>query len=328
MTQAHGVRGRSNDGYILVAVLSVMLLLTGFMAAGSMLVRSALDGAKVGDVDVAMSGLAQGGLELTAYQLFVMKLSPRKVDGRRIKFAAGTIAPHVLDESGKVDLNSADPKLLASIFASIGMDSGAASGLVSDIVAMRGADRHPAQAPSSTSPGAMPSDPAAGAGSGAAPSQVAAGTPPAAASVQPPGAPQSAAPKKLRGFQSVDQLGDFPDVTRSDLRELSPMLTVFNPDGKVNILSASREVLMAVPGLTAPKVEEILARRKDAAKDVIGSLSAMLEDAKAYTKTEFGPAFSVRIDATTAKGRKKTINAVVAASKSPNDPYYVLDWWE
>lgn len=317
MTVARKGRSPSKDGYILVAVLSIMLLLTGFMAAGSLLVRSALDSAKVGDADVAISGLTRGGLELTAYQLCVSEAPPQAVDGRRIKFAGGTIKPHIVDEAGKVDINGADPKLLASIFASVGMDSRAVGELVSGIVELRGANRNPAtQAPNATPPGSTPVAPVGDAGQGVPSSPVGAGPPP------------SGDQKKLRGFQSVDQLLDFPDMTSADLRELRPMLTVFNPDGKINILSASRDVLAVLPGLTAPKVEEILARRKTVTKDVINSLDAMLEEAKPYTKTEFGPAFSVRIDATSPKGRKKAINAVIAASKSPNDPYYILDWWE
>ena len=316
MIRPFGDRG-SREGYILVAVLSVMLLLTGFMAAGSLLVRSALDTVRVGDADVAMIGLTQGGMELTAYQLFVIQAAPDAIDGRRIRFGGGTIAPHVTDESGKADLNASDPKLLAGVFESVGVGSGDAGDLVAHIVALRGADRNPQPG----APGLAAAAPTS-AGSGEA---GASQTPtPSAATTASPASGQ----KKLRGFQSVDQLADFPGLAREDLVALRPMLTVYNPDGKINILSASRDVLAAIPGMSGAEVATIVEQRKTADKDGIDRLKALIKGAETYIKTDYGPAFTVRIDATAPTGRRKSINAVVAASKSRNDPYLVLDWWE
>ena len=40
------------------------------------------------------------------------------------------------------------------------------------------------------------------------------------------------------------------------------------------------------------------------------------------------PAYTVRIEADEKSGRKKSAEAVIAASKSPNQPYYILAWRE
>ncbi len=305
MTRAARARG-TRDGYILVAVLGVMLLLTAFMAGGSLLVRSALNSIKVGDDDVAVIGLTQGGMELTAYQLFVLKLPMSLVDGRRIRLAGGTIVPSIVDEAGKVDLNGSDPNLLRSIFQAVGLDAGTAGAIVARIVAIRGATRGPSAAaqapPGSTAPPAYGYQPGA-----AAP-------------------PQSGEQKQLRGFLALDDLALFPDLTRDDRRTLDQILTVYNPDGKVDILTASPEVLGAIPGLSKAALAEILARRDGMTKDTVYALQAQLGAASTYTKTTSGPAYTVRIDAAAPSGRKKSIAAVVAASKSPNDPYYILDW--
>ena len=298
-------------GYILVAVLGVMLILTGFMAAGSLVVRSALDTARVGDADVPTLGLTRAGLELTAFELFVIKASPAAVDGRRLRFAHGTIATHLVDEGGKADLNGSSTKLLTSVFRSAGLDDGAARDLMSCIVDLRGPDQDEA-AP----------DPAAQQPNAALPTSAEPQSP------QPSQAPN--AKPRPRGFQSVDQLRDCPNLTGEDFAAIAPLLTVYNPDGKINILSASEAMLRAMPDVSAADVEVILARRADANADkkAADDLMGLMKEAKAFGKTKPGPAYTVRIDATSATGRKKTIHAVIAASKSQSDPYYVLDWWD
>ena len=298
-------RARPRDGgYILVAVLGVMIVLTGFMAAGSMLLRSALDSVRVGDADTASIGLTRAGLELAAYQLFVVKAAPAAIDGRRLRLAGGTIATHLTDEAGKADLNESDSKLLGSVFRGAGLGDGEARALVACIVDLRGPDRNtegadaaqPQQSQNITQQPAQPAN-------------------------------QNDKPRP-RGFQSVDQLRDCPDLTGEDFAAIAPLVTVYNLDGKINVLTASPDMLRAMPGVSAADVEVLLARRDGADAKAAQDLMALMKEAKAYGKTEPGPIFSVRIDATAATGRKKTIHAVIAASKSPSAPYYVLDFWD
>ena len=79
----------TRDGYILVAVLAVMLLLAGLVAAGSVMVRSALGGARLADDDTAMNDLLGSGLEITGYELGVLRLPAKSVSGRKIKLTGG-----------------------------------------------------------------------------------------------------------------------------------------------------------------------------------------------------------------------------------------------
>ena len=298
MTRAAPLRGR-RDGYILVAVLGVMVLLTGFLAAGSVLMRSALHTVRVGDDDVAMTGLTDGGLELTAYQVFVLKLPPRLVSGRRVKFAGGTIAPTITDEAGKVDLNGSDVRLLQSEFEAAGLEIAKARAVVAHIVAVRGPD-----------PKAPPQDSA---------------PPPAPTNIFAPPAAPGLAPRP-RGFQSVDALRAFPEIGPAAYRVLTGRFTVFNPDGKLSIATAAPAVMTAVPGIDPSVLDRILKTRTDATKADLEKLAASLGTAQEFTKAAGGPAYSVRIDATAADGRKKSIGAVMAAAKSPNVPYYILEW--
>lgn len=285
----------AQDGYILVAVLAVMLLLAGLVAAGSVMVRSALGGARLADDDIAMNDLLGSGLEITGYELGVLRLPAKSVSGRQIKLTGGSVTPTVIDESGKVDINGADPALLRSTLESVGIDSGAAADAVAAIVAARGP-------------------------TGADSSAIAAASPSAAA----------AAPKadghKRRGLESVSDLASLPDLTAADLRALGPRLTVYNPDGRIDILTADEAVLSAIPGLTKPVIADLLARRDTmSAADVRGMYTAF-GSAKPFIKTDSGPAYSVRLDAVSSHGRRKVAYAVIAPSKSPNVPFYVLHW--
>jgi hypothetical protein len=286
---------QSTGGYILVAVLGTMLLLSGLMAASSVFLRSALHGAHAADADVSMAGLTRSGLEITAYQLFIEKVPSRLVEGRRVRLTGATMIPTVTDEGGK---------LLVSVFSQA-MDAEAAAAVVARVVALRGASRNdPIVA--SPSPNA----------STASVSQI-------------KGPTNDAPPRKIqRGFQSVDQLRDLPGIKAADFNALSMMLTVFNPDGKVNIVTASEDVLHAIPGLANATVSEILARRRGADKVETERLQAMLGRAIDFTKIKSGPAYSLRIEVTTEAGVSRQIQAVVAASKSVDVPYYILDWRE
>ncbi len=317
-------RGR-REGYILIAVLAVLVILTGLLAAGSVLVRSALGTARVEEADVAGGGLVSSGMEIAAYQLAVLRIRPESVDGRPIRLTGGTVTPHVTDEAGKVDLNAADPKLLAGVMMGVGMDQATAAEVVARIVELRGPPNGSIPE-AGTQPPAAPPPPQNG-------SQSQFGMMPSAAKVQlgagspPQGADN--APRKRRGLQSVEDVGDIEGVRREDMRLLRRRLTIYNPDGRLDIMTADPDTLLSMPGMTKLKLEELLAARESGSPDAAHEAqSALGGDLASFTKVLPGPAYTVRIDADERSGRKKRAEAVIAASKSPNQPYYILDWRE
>ena len=312
-------------GYILVAVLAVAVILTGIVAAGSLVIRSVLGTARVADAAVASAGLLSTGVEVAAYQLAVLRIAPALVDGRSIRLTDGTVTAHVTDEGGKVDLNAANPKLLAGVLAGIGMDEGAVATVVQRIVALRGpangviADGGTAPGPAASGPATLP------AGGGpilgiAAPAPTGLGSPAPSA--------QGNAPRKRRGLRSVDDLSDIEGVRRGDMPQLRQRLTGYNPDGRINVMTASPAVLLSMPGMTELKLTQVLAAR-DAGPDGASAAQAALGgDLASFIKALPGPAYTVRISAIDKGGRERSVEAVVAASKSPAQPYYILSWLE
>lgn len=291
--------GRDGDGgYILVTVLAVAVVLTGLLAAGSMVVRSALGAARVADAEVAAAGLLSSGVEIAAYQLAVLKIMPEQVDGRRIKLTGGIVTPHVTDEAGKVDLNASNPKLLAGVIEGTGMDAATAAAVVARIVELRGPPN-----------GIIPD---ADGGTGGVPAAAMENT-----------------PRKRRGLQSVEDIRGIEGIRPEDMRLLRKWLTVYNTDGRLDIATAPPDLLAVVPGMTKLKLMQLMAAREAGTRDaLLDAQSSLGGDLAGFIKALPGPAYTVRIDAEEAGGRRKSVEAVIAASKSPNQPYYVLDWRE
>ena len=317
------LRGR-RDGYILVTVLAVAVMLTGLLAAGSVLVRSAIGTARVEDADVASGGLLSSGMEIAAYQLAVLRIRPELVDGRRIRLTGGSVTPRVTDEAGKVDLNAADPKLLAGVMMGVGMDQATASEVVARIVELRGPSN--GTIPDASTPGGPPPPPPPG-GQNAFGFAGAPGGPQPGGGGNVPGG--NNAPAKRRGLQSVEDVGDMEGVRRDEMRALRKRLTIYNPDGRLDVMTADPDTLSSIPGMTKLKLTQLLAARESGSEDAArDAQSALGGDIASFTKVLPGPAYTVRIDADEKSGRRKSAEAVIAASKSPNQPYYILDWRE
>lgn len=319
---------RDDEGYILITVLAVAIMLTGLLAAGSLVIRSTLGTARVEDADVAAAGLLSSGMEITAYQLGVLRIRPELVDGRRLRLTGGSVTPHVIDEAGKVDLNAAQPKLLLGVLEGVGMDEATANAVVDRLVELRGPANGTIRDASGQVPGAPPPpQPGPPTGLGGAPPN---GTAAAAGAAPQSAAPGSAnAPPKRRGLQTIEAVGDIEGVTREDMRLLRRRLTIYNPDGRLDIMTADPDTLRSIPGMTKVKLAQVLAAREagseEAARDAQGALGG---DLASFTKVLPGPAYTVRIDADEKSGRRKSAEAVIAASKSPAQPYYILDWRE
>ena len=324
-------RGR-RDGYILVTVLAVAVILTGLLAAGSVLVRSAMGTARVEDADVASGGLLSSGMEIAAYQLAVLRIRPGLVDGRRIRLTGGSVTPRVTDEAGKVDLNAADPKLLNGVMMGVGMDQATAREVVARIVELRGPPN--GAIPDAGSPGGSPPPPPPGGQNASilagAPGQPGDGGNASGGNVSAGNVPGgNNAPPKRRGLQSVEDVGDIEGVRRDDMRALRKRLTIYNPDGRLDVMTADPDTLRSIPGMTDLKLTQLLAARESGSEDAArDAQSALGGDIASFTKVLPGPAYTVRIEADEKSGRKKSAEAVIAASKSPNQPYYILDWRE
>lgn len=310
-------RDGGTGGYILVGVLAVMILVSAIVASTSYFVRSALDSAKATNGQLALDQLIHAGLELTAYRLFNDDPLATRPPLVRLRLRGGTVTCKILDEGAKIDLNGADPALIEAVFKSTGMGAGDIADVMRRVLAMRGPSRaKTSAAPGTTVPGTtVPGTTAPGATA----------QPPVA--TQPPGTaqPPGMTPKPTRGFQSVGELAAFPGVTSRDMELVAPLLTVYNPGGKINIVTASEEVLSVVPGLSDARVSEIVQKRDGATPEELKAL--MGNDSTSLTATA-GPAFTVVIEASASSGQRKIARVVITKANGPDEPYFVLARWD
>jgi general secretion pathway protein K len=137
----------------------------------------------------------------------------------------------IRDESAKIDINTASEILLRSMLVSVGLRDDEAAALLDAVVDWRDPDT--LKRPN----GAEEGDYAA-----------------AGLTYRPANAP----------FQAIEELqlvlGMRPDL----YRRLAPMITVFSRQQGVNPAIASREVLLAIPGVTPEIADDYIARREEA----------------------------------------------------------------
>jgi general secretion pathway protein K len=228
-------RSLRQRGIALILVMWVAVLLT--VVASSFIIERRSETLIIhNSVSMARAeALADAGVYRAVYELYRVNAPDAwRRDGTPYEwnFDGTPIRVEIRDESAKIDINTAADALLRGLFLSVGLTDDEASHMVDAILDWRDADslKRPNGAEE--------------------PEYRAAGLP-----YKPANAP----------FQAIEELqlvlGMRPDI----YRRIAPSITVFSRQPGVNAQLASREVLLAIPGLTTEIVDQYIARR-DAAR--------------------------------------------------------------
>ncbi len=130
-------------GVALILVLWLLVLLTAVIGGFAQSARiEALQAHQLRASLIARQA-AQAGVEYTVLRMLYPDERRRWVpDGRRYGFTLGDaqLEIHVLDESGKIDLNSASPELLAKLLLALGVREPRAHAIAAAIVDFRDPD--------------------------------------------------------------------------------------------------------------------------------------------------------------------------------------------
>ena len=206
-------------------------------------------------------------------------------DGRlyTMSYDGAEVRIRAVDESGKVDLNSATPAVLQGLFQAAGVAPDAAQALAVRVVEWR-------------SPSVFDGTTGDAAGYAAEGRRY-----------RPRHAP----------FASVEELQMVLGMTPALYRTLAPHITLWSGQASPDPNVATSLALAAIPGMTAGRVQEILAARQRNAADpelTVGS----------------GVTHSVRSQATLADGTQAVLRATVRwrAGSVAAQPYAVLRWQE
>ena len=126
-------------------------------------------------------------------------------------------------------------------------------------------------------------------------------------------------------FRSVADFIAFAGLDRETAGTLETLLTASNPDGKIDALTASRAVLLALPGMSDALADTVISERR-AGPAALDRVKSALGAQATYVKFEPGPCYAVTLLARDAGGRSATRNGIIAASRSPGVPFYTLMW--
>ena len=212
----------------------------------------------------------------------------------RWDFDGGIVWLAIQDEGGKIDLNQGRDNHLKELFRRVGLGSGQVESLVDAIADFRDEDHlHRLH-------GAEDEDyEAAGLIHGA----------------------------KDAPFEAVEELGQVMGVTTELYDQVSPFLTVYSKRPKVDLITAPREVLLAVPGSGDSEVDDLLAERAEMAGPIPTKLLAL----PSLERGMFSPSgakmpFTVRAEAHTKTGAVFVREAVVEVKIGAIPPVRVLQW--
>lgn len=289
-------RLRNREGgvaLVLVLFLTVLLTVVGGVLAFSM--RSEALAAR-NAVSLAQARIAaDGAVERTAYEL----MRPRtklawKPNGLPHRWKDGDIdlVTVAVDETAKIDLNAASEQLLKGMFVNIGgLDDATASAIVDAIIDWRDPDelRRPSGAEAPDYRGANSNyTPANGA------------------------------------FETVGELSRVLGVTPMLYARVAGALTVHSRQPGVNVQTASRDVLLALPSATEELVDDFLQRRAAALEQDLPV--PPFPPAQAFPAGA-APVWRIRAEAS-ADGVTFVREAVVRATADPRRPFYALLWGE
>jgi general secretion pathway protein K len=212
-----------------------------------------------------------------------------RVDGtpRDVSFDGVTVTVSIQDEAGKIDLNKADAQTLQGLFESEGLAPDDAAALADHIVDWRTPrDRNSIAGGTSADYSGSDYDPRNG------------------------------------PFQSIDELRLVAGMTPALYARAAPVLTLYSHSASIDPDTAPREALLAQPGMTEDKVDQILATRHDAATS---SITGDFGQTITVVPRLIGRAYA--ITATARLGRAQFLRqAVVEMTGDANHPFWFVAW--
>ncbi len=284
-------------GIALIVVLWVLVLLTIVVGIYAVLARTeTLQARFLFDVTEARYA-AEAGIHRAAFEMRNPDLETRWVpDGRPhyIEFGDAIVEIRITDESGRIDINRADPELLIELFISHGVDELEAWHLSDAIEDWRDGDDIPRLY------GAEIDD------------YLAAGYPYGPAN---------------QDFQSVDELQQVMGMTWELFQQIEGLLTVHSRSSQVNPAFAPAEVLAAMPDMTIDDARAFIEERFQYHPSDQAAL--IMPNGQVVSLQGGGGTFSVYSRATLENGAWTAIEATIRPGTNiRGQPFRVLRWRE
>lgn len=288
---------RRERGMALILVMWVIVLMGILLGSFALIARTEnLQSRHMFDATTARYD-AQAGLERAIYELRNPDLTQRWVgDGRpyEFEFEGARIHVELTDETGKIDLNSADDTMLKSLFMSSGVDEDHAEGLAEAILDWRDPDDLV--------------------------------RPQGAEAEQYAAAGLSYGPRNGR-FQTVAEVQQVLGMNYELYRKIEPAITIYSGSGVPNPAYAPLEALRALPGMNDDMANQIIQMRQQVPIGQ-GGAGLTLPNGTPIMANGGGLTYSVKSRATLPNGASTTLDASIRVGGvgSSGRPYTILRW--
>jgi general secretion pathway protein K len=276
----------SRRGMVLVIVLWTIALLAVLAMAASTTFRGFAGIVAIDRDRTRADALLTAGLEMAADLLPSSDDNAANDIETAVHLSTGTVQAHLSDEGGRIDIAKAPVEVLVSLLRFIGARD--AQDIARSIIDWR--------------------DPAAASRrSGVASTAVQGGD------------KLTAAP-----FTDVRMLALIPGMTAGRVAALVPLTTVFGRE-TVNPMTASADVLAALPGMNPERAAAILDTRRRFPTDP-GRLAGFLGPAQKYLLVKPRQVVAVDLVAKLTDGFGAAAHAVITRLPDDSEPYRVLAW--
>jgi general secretion pathway protein K len=285
-------------GVALVLVMWTIALMAVLLGSFALIARTEnLQSRHVFDAVTARYD-AETGLERAVYELRNADPGQRWVaDGRpyEFEFNGARVTVEITDESGKIDLNSADPTLLTSLFISVGVDLNRAEALADAIEDWRDPDDVPQKLGAEANEYRQ-----------------------AGLAYAPRNAP----------FQTVSEVQQVLGMDYELFRRIEPAVTIFATSAMPNPAFAPLEALRALPNMTDDYAEQIIALRQSTPPGDPSARPLALPDGTPIVANGGGLSYSVKSRAALPNGTSTVLEATIRLGGVGNSgrPYTVLRW--
>lgn len=286
----------SSRGVALVLVLWMLALLS--VIAGSLVYssRTELQIAANLAAQAQAEAIADAGVHKAIYELAGRPANdPERWQGNGLPhdwtFADTRLRITIVDESGRIDLNTAPDSLLRGLFLSIGLPQEQADALADAIIDWRDPDDlrrlHGVEKEDYL---------AAGRASGPANAK----------------------------FEAVEELRQVLGMTEDIYRRIEPLVTVHSGQAGVNTTVAGRGVLLALPGALPEIVDPYLEQRRATLAQNLPP--PPLQIGQGLSASATGTTFTILVEVFLSDNTRFFREAVVRLSGNPKEPFAILAW--
>jgi general secretion pathway protein K len=290
MTRGRADASSSEQGFVIVAVLWILMALSALAAIFAVYLSASAQALALNDAALQTEALVSASLELTAYQLTLAGDEARPPGGSfQFRLDDADVRVTFTSEAARIDLNFASKEVLAGLFAGLGASRADAAQDADRIVGWR---TRPA-------PGTANVEEALYASAGL-----------------------SYTPRQSL-FTHVNELMLVVGLPPVLVERALPFVTVFNGSPDVNAAIAAPEVVAALPGKASDKPGDALGAQSTLPNDPLATANTAA--AQSDPTTAKSPCYRIDVAIRFSNGRRARSEVVIALGDKV-EPYRVLSW--